>query len=93
MTAVRLSSGELAIFSAIALREPEMAELEAFGRPAFLVVPSERHRLDAPGYVRRYPNIKVVGPRGGAEKIGEVVRIDTRRPTSATHCSLRRNCG
>ena len=57
-----------------------MAELEAFGRPAFLVVPSERHRLDAPSYVRRYPNINVVAPRAGAEKIGEVVRIDTSTP-------------
>jgi hypothetical protein len=80
MTAVRLSSGDLVIFSAIALREPEMAKLEALGRPAFLIVPSERHRLDAPGYARRYPNMKIVAPRAGAEKIGEVVRIDTSTP-------------
>ena len=80
MTAVRLKSGDLVIFSAIALREPDMAELEAFGRPAFLIVPSERHRLDAPGYVRRYPHITVVAPRAGVEKIGEVVRIDTSTP-------------
>ena len=57
-----------------------MAELEAFGRPAFLVVPSVRHRLDAPGYARRYPDITVVAPRAGAEKIGEVVRVDTSTP-------------
>ena len=80
MTAVRLKSGEIVVFSAIALREPEMAELEAFGRPAFLVVPSERHRLDAPGYARRYPDMIVVAPQGGAGKIGEVVRVDTSAP-------------
>jgi hypothetical protein len=80
MTAVRTQSGGLVIFSAIALREPEMAELEAFGRPAFLVVPSLRHRLDAPAYVKRYPNLNVVAPRTGAEKIGEVVRVDTHAP-------------
>jgi len=80
MTAVRLDSGDLVIFSAIALRESEMAELEEFGRPAFLVVPSERHRLDAPGYSRRYPNMTVVAPKGGVEKIGEVVRIETSTP-------------
>jgi hypothetical protein len=80
MTAARLRSGDLVIFSAIALREPEMAELEAFGRPAFLVVPSLRHRLDAPSYVRRYPDLRVVAPRAGAEKIGEVVRVDTSTP-------------
>jgi hypothetical protein len=80
MTVVRLQSGDLVIFSAIALREPEMSELEAFGRPAFLVVPSLRHRLDAPGYVRRYPDLQVVAPQAGAEKIGEVVRVDTSTP-------------
>jgi len=80
MTVVRTDSGELVIFSAIALRAPEMAELEAFGRPAFLVVPSERHRLDAPAYLRRYPDLTVVAPRGGAEKIREVVRVDTSTP-------------
>ena len=80
MTAIRLNSGDLAIFSAIALREPDMAELEALGRPAFLIVPSVRHRLDAPGYAQRYPNMTVVAPRAGAEKIAEVVRVDTSTP-------------
>ncbi|MBC8025003.1 MAG: hypothetical protein H7Y89_03345 [Steroidobacteraceae bacterium] len=80
MTAVRTKSGGLVIFSAIALLEPDMAELEAFGRPAFLIVPSLRHRLDAPAYVKRYPNLNVVSPRIGAEKIGEVVRVDTHTP-------------
>ncbi len=80
MTAVRLTSGDLVIFSAIALKEADMAKLEAFGRPAFLVVPSQMHRLDAPSFARRYPNIVVVAPRGGVEKIGKVVRIDTSSP-------------
>ena len=80
MTAVRLKSGDLAIFSAIALQEQDMAELEALGRPAFLIVPSERHRLDAPGYKQRYPDITVVAPGAGKQKIGEVVRVDTSTP-------------
>jgi hypothetical protein len=80
MTVVRLKSGELVVFSAIALREPDMTELDTFGRPAFLVVPSLRHRLDAPGYARRYAGMTVVAPRAGVEKIGEVVRIDTSTP-------------
>ncbi len=80
MTVVQSRAGNLVIFSAIALEEPDMAELEALGRPAFLIVPSERHRLDAPSYLRRYPNLTVVGPRAGAEKIGEVVRVETSTP-------------
>jgi hypothetical protein len=80
MTAVRLASGDLVIFSAIALRDVDMATLERFGHPAFLVVPSVMHRLDAPSFAQRYPNITVVAPRAGAEKIGEVVHIDTSEP-------------
>lgn len=80
MTVVRTLPGDLVIFSAIALKEPEMSELEAFGHPAFLVVPSERHRLDAPGFARRYPDMVVVAPRAGAKKIGAVVRVDTSAP-------------
>jgi hypothetical protein len=57
-----------------------MAELEALGRPAFLIVPSLRHRLDAPAYAQRYPSIIVVAPRAGKEKIAEVVRVDTSTP-------------
>lgn len=79
MTVVRSDAG-LVIFSAIALDAPGMAELEAFGRPTFLVVPSERHRLDAPSYLKRYPNITVVAPRAGANKIAGVVRVDTSTP-------------
>ena len=67
MTVVRLKSGDLVVFSAIALREPDMTELETFGRPAFLVVPSLRHRLDAPSYARRYPGMTVGASRRGRE--------------------------
>jgi len=81
MTVVRLGTGDLVIFSAIALREPEMAELESFGRPAFLIVPSIRHRLDAPNYKRRYPGITVVAPQFGIEKTREVVAVDTHMPS------------
>lgn len=80
MTLVQFTAGNLVIFSAIALKEPEMAELETLGRPVFLIVPSERHRLDAPSYVGRYPNLTVVAPQAGADKIREVVRVDTSSP-------------
>jgi hypothetical protein len=80
MSAVRLASGDLVIFSAIALEDADMAKLEAFGRPSFLVVPSVRHRLDAASFARRYPRMTVVAPRAGAEKIGNVVRIGTSTP-------------
>src|SRR6185436_12028248 len=73
MTIVRLASGRLVVFSAIALDEGEMKEIESFGRPAFLIVPNDHHRLDAKVWKERYPNIKVVAPAGAREKVEEVV--------------------
>jgi hypothetical protein len=76
MTAVRLKDGRLVIFSAVSLDEDGMRELEAFGRPAFLVVPNDHHRLDAMAWKQRYPDIVVIGPKGSREKIEKEVPVD-----------------
>ena len=76
MTVVRLADGRLVIYSAIALDEPEMQELERYGRPAFLVVPGDIHRLDAAPWKERYPHLFVVAPPGAREKVEKVVPVD-----------------
>jgi hypothetical protein len=76
MSVVRLQDGRLVIYSAIALDEPEMAALESFGRPAFLIVPSDRHRMDAKIWRQRYPHLLVIAPEGARAKVEEVVRVD-----------------
>ena len=76
MTVVKLESGGLAIHSAIALREAEQAQLEAWGPPELLLVPSAMHRLDAPRYARRYPGLRVLAPAGSRSKVAQVVRVD-----------------
>ena len=60
MAVVRLADARLVVFSAIALDEDEMSALEAYGRPAYLIVPSDKHRLDAKTWKDRYPAIRVV---------------------------------
>jgi hypothetical protein len=80
MTVVRLSGSRLIVFSAIALNEDEMTRLEAYGRPAFLVVPSDKHRLDAKPWKDRYPAMQVVAPEGARAKVEEVVPVDTVAP-------------
>jgi hypothetical protein len=80
MTVVRLSDGRLVVFSAIALDEDEMARLEAFGRPAYLIVPSDKHRLDAKIWKIRYPEMRVVAPEGSRKAIAKVVPVDTSAP-------------
>lgn len=76
MTVVRLSDARLAIYSAIALDEPEMAALEAWGTPAFLVVPGDIHRMDAKIWKDRYPELFVIAPAGSRKKVEQVVRVD-----------------
>lgn len=80
MVVVRLSDGRLIIHNAIALGEGEMKQLEAWGTPSFLIVPSAAHRMDAKVFKARYPNIHVVGPAGAKQKIEEVVKVDSTEP-------------
>src|SRR6266480_4639064 len=80
MTVIRLSDSRLVVWSAMALGETEMAKLEAFGRPAFLIVPNDHHRLDAKGWKERYPQMQVVAPIGSRAKVEKVVPVDTTAP-------------
>jgi hypothetical protein len=80
MTVVRLADSRLVVWSAIALDEDEMAALEAYGRPAYLIVPSDKHRLDARIWKDRYPALRVVAPEGARAKVEEIVPVDTAAP-------------
>ncbi|HYQ15256.1 MAG TPA: hypothetical protein VEQ58_05860 [Polyangiaceae bacterium] len=77
MTVARLQDGRLVIFSAIALDEAEMAQLEAFGTLSYLVVPGDIHRMDAKIWKERYPSLIVIAPEGARKKVEEVVAVDT----------------
>jgi hypothetical protein len=73
MTVAKLASGGLVVHSAIAL--PDYAELDALGAVKFIVVPNGWHRMDAKVYVERYPQAKVLAPRGSKQKISKVVPV------------------
>ena len=77
MLVVRLSDGQLLIHNAIALDEASMAELERFGKPAYLIVPNGGHRLDAPAYKRRYPELRVFTPKGSRARVEQVIALAT----------------
>lgn len=80
MTVVRLHDARLVVYSAIAMDEDEMIALEVWGTPTFLVVPSDKHRLDAKIWKDRYPAIQVVAPHGARAKVEELVHVDTVAP-------------
>ena len=76
MVVVRLADAKLLIHNGIALDDASMAEIERFGAPTYLVVPSGGHRLDAPAYKKRYPALRVFAPRGSREKVERVLQVD-----------------
>lgn len=76
MVLARMKDGGVVVHNAIALDEPEMKELEAWGKPSVLVVPNSFHRQDAFIWKQRYPDLKVVAPRGGRKRIGKAVPVD-----------------
>lgn len=76
MVVARRANGDLVIHNGIALEPGAQAELEAWGRPAVLVVPSGVHRLDAKAYKERFPELRVVAPPAAKKKVEEVVPVD-----------------
>jgi hypothetical protein len=76
MTVVRLRDGSVVVFSAISLDEPEMAALEAWGTPTYLVVPSDIHRMDVKPWKARYPSLTVIAPAHAREKVENLAHVD-----------------
>lgn len=76
MTVAKRADSQLVIHSAIALNDGEIAELEAFGTPAHLIVPNHYHRLDAPAYKERYPTLKVYAPAAVRAKVEQKITVD-----------------
>ena len=76
MTVVRLEGRRLAIWSAMCLDDAAMAQLDALGEVAFLIVPGVAHRLDLRPWNRRYPPAQIVCPPGARETVAEAVPPD-----------------
>lgn len=75
MAIARRTNGDLVVHNAIALAETQMAEIEAWGRVAVIVVPNGFHRLDAKIFHDRYPAARVVCPTGARAKVAQVVDV------------------
>lgn len=76
MAVARLADGRLIVHNAIALDDAGMADLDAHGEVAALIVPNAFHRQDARIWKDRYPNAAVFCPGGAASKVAQVVPVD-----------------
>jgi hypothetical protein len=75
MAIARRADGKLVIHNPIALGEDDMKQLEAFGKPGFLIVPNAFHRQDSVIYKQRYPEISVLCPQTARKKVSQVVEV------------------
>jgi hypothetical protein len=76
MALVKRPDGSLVIHNAMALRESEMKEIEAWGEPRVLIVPNGFHRMDAHAFKQRYPKLQVFCPASDDARVREVVEVD-----------------
>lgn len=72
---IRLDDGRLLLHNAIALDEAEMAEIDAWGEVAAILVPNAFHRMDCRIMSERYPRAKVYAPAGAAKAVGKATAV------------------
>lgn len=53
-----------------------MARIEAFGRPAILIVPNGFHRLDIHAWKQRFPPLLVICPLQAHPRVSQMVSVD-----------------
>ncbi len=75
MAIAKRADGTLVVHNAIALGDTEMAEIEAWGKVATIVVPNGFHRLDAKVFADRYPQARVLCPPGAKSRVEQVVPV------------------
>ncbi|HEY4012926.1 MAG TPA: hypothetical protein VGM06_06295 [Polyangiaceae bacterium] len=68
MILVRLGDGRILMHNPIALDEPSMARIDAWGEVAAILVPNAFHRQDAFIMQGRYPKAKVYAPSGAVAR-------------------------
>ncbi len=90
MVLARMDDGRVIVHNAIALEEPQMAEIEAWGEPSVIFVPNGFHRQDALIWKQRYPKAHVIAPAGSKKRVAKALPVDavTEEAPSDAHVRL-----
>lgn len=75
MSIVRLDDGRILLHNAIALEDPQMAEIDAWGEVAGILVPNAFHRMDCRIMQARYPKAKVYAPAGAIKGVTKATPV------------------
>jgi len=76
MTLAKLGDGRLVVHSAVTVDEASLKEIEAWGRPAILLVPNRFHRMDALAYKTRFPDLQILAPSAARDMVDKVISTD-----------------
>jgi hypothetical protein len=68
MSIIKRSDGQLVFFNAVPLVEESLAEVLAWGKPAFLVIPHHLHGIDAHAFSEKL-GLKIYGPKANEAKM------------------------
>jgi hypothetical protein len=68
MSIIRRTDGRLAFFNAVPLDEAALAEVTAWGKPAFLVLPHDQHGIDAHAFSQKL-GVPIYGPKASEAKL------------------------
>jgi hypothetical protein len=68
MCIIKRSDGQLTLFNAVPLDEKSLAEVTAWGKPAFLVIPHDQHGIDAHGFKEKL-GVQIYGPKACEAKM------------------------
>jgi|SRR5579859_3725681 len=68
MCIIKRSDGQLLFHNAVPLDDQTLAEVTAWGKPAFLVIPHDQHGIDAHGFQQKL-GVKIYGPKKSEAKL------------------------
>src|SRR5437660_3062688 len=68
MCIIKRSDGQLVFHNAVPLDDAALAEVTAWGKPAFLVIPHNQHGIDAHAFMHKL-GLKMYGPKADAAKM------------------------
>jgi hypothetical protein len=68
MCIIKRADGQLVFHNAVPLDDKTLAEVTAWGKPSFLVIPHDQHGIDAHGYQEKL-GVKIYGPERSQAKM------------------------
>jgi hypothetical protein len=75
MTIFKTKEG-LILHSVVVVNDEILKQIQSLGKIFAIIVPNSFHRMDAPAYKEKFPEIKVISPKDSMSKVQKVISVD-----------------